>query len=74
MPCFIRRPPSKLGIQRLAGAELRARTIKNFREMLPQVQESQRRTKMLKSFLEDEIQLCDEKAGSLNNIESSDEK
>jgi hypothetical protein len=68
------RPPGKLGLQRLAGADLRARTIRNFREMLQQVQEIQRRTTMLKLFLEDEIQLCDEKAGSLDNIDSSYEK
>jgi hypothetical protein len=70
----MRRPPGKLGLQRLAGAELRARTIKNFKEMLLQVQESQRYTMILKSFVEDEIQLGDEKVGSLDNIESSDGK
>jgi len=68
------RPPGKLRLQRLAGAELRARTIKNFREMLQQVQEIQRRTNMLKLFLEDEIRRCDEKAGSLDDIDSSYEK
>jgi hypothetical protein len=66
----MQRPPCKPGLQRLAGAELRSRTIKNFKETLQQVKEIESRVEIFKSFLEDEIQRSDEKAGQVDNIDS----
>ena len=61
-------------MQRLVSAELRARTIKNFKEVLQQQQDIERCIEFLKLYLEDESQCCDEKADCLENLDSSHEK
>lgn len=48
--------PSEPGTQRLSSAELRARTVKNFKEASQQRKEIETRIDSLKSFLEDVYQ------------------
>jgi hypothetical protein len=66
------RSSNRPGLQRLAGAELHARTINNLKEASRQRQEIENRIEVLKVFLEDESQRCDEKADG--DLGSSDEK
>ena len=48
------RPSNQPGLQRLAGAELRARIVNNFKEASRQHAEIESRIDSLKSFLEEE--------------------
>jgi hypothetical protein len=67
---FLYRPSNQPEPQRLAGAELRASTIKNFKEASRQHQEIESRAQLLQSFLEDESQrLNKKKADGLDNLE-----
>ena len=61
-------------MQRLVSAELHPRTIKNFKEVLQQQQDIERRIEFLKLYLKDESQCCDEKADRLENLDSLHEK
>lgn len=61
-------------LQSQAGTELRARTIRNLKEVSRQHQEIERRVELLKVFLENESQRCNEKADFLDNLDSSPEK
>jgi hypothetical protein len=61
-------PPSQPGLQRLAGAELRARTIKNFKEVSQWRHNIESQVESLKLLLKDESQRWDEKAGNLDSL------
>ena len=66
------RSSNRPGLQRLAGAELHARTINNLKEASRQRQQIENRIEVLKVFLENESQHCNEKADG--NLDSLDEK
>jgi hypothetical protein len=51
----------------MASADLRARTIGNFKEALRHRQEAENHIEQLQLFLKDEYQRCIEKADSLDN-------
>jgi hypothetical protein len=59
---------NKLWLQRLVNAELRTKTIGNFKELLRQRQEIESRIDILKSSLEKEFTLCDETADRLDDV------
>lgn len=56
MPCFAYEPSNQLALQRLAGADIRARTINNFKEVLQQRQAIESRVEAVKLFMEVEIE------------------
>ena len=55
MPYFVYTPSNQLALQRLAGAELRAMIIKNFKDASRQRKEIEIKIEQLKLFLEDKI-------------------
>ena len=67
-------PSNQPGLQRLAGAELRARTIINLKEAMRRRQEIENRFDQLKLFLKNESQCCDEKADYIDNLGGSHER
>ena len=73
MPCFTHRPSNQPGLQRIASAELRSKTITSFKEVMRQRQEIESRIGSLKSFLENEFQRCDEEADRLDHLDGSNE-
>lgn len=64
---------NKLRLQRLAGTELRAKTIKNFKEALRQQKNIERELALLKSMLQDQYIWCEGRADELENQNSSHE-
>jgi len=73
VPYFTNWPSNQPGIQRLAGAELRARTIKNFKEASQQHRNIEDRIELLKSILEEEYH-SNMNVDILDNVDSSHEK
>ena len=71
MPYFIYRPPNRTGIQRQAGAELRARTCERLKEALQQHCEIEEHIEALKLCLEKEYHRLNDNADSLDNIDGS---
>jgi hypothetical protein len=69
--CFIYRPSDQLGLQRIAGAELRARTIQNLKEVSRQHQEIENNIDSLLLFLKDEYNHIMRGAHYPDNIDSS---
>jgi hypothetical protein len=64
---------NKLRPQRLAGNELRAKMIRNFKEASRQQKDIERRLELLKSMLEHEYLLCEEMADKMEHLQSSHE-
>ena len=73
MSCFTYRPSNQPGFQRIAGADLRSKTITSFKEVLRQRREIESRIGSLKSFLENESQCCEEEADRLDHLDGSRE-
>jgi len=70
VPYLTYRHSNKLGLQKLAAADLRTRTLNNFKEVLWQHQEIESRIESLKSFLGHESKHYDEKADHKDNLDS----
>ena len=70
MPYLTYRHSNKLGLQKLAAADLCTRTLNNFKEVLRQHQEIESRIESLKSFLGRESKHYDEKADHKDNLDS----
>ena len=71
MSYLIYKPFNQPGLQRLAGADLRTRTLNNFKEVLRQRQEIESRVEALKLSLEHASQHYDEIADRGANLDSS---
>ena len=69
---FICRFSYRLELQRLAGAELHDRTIKNLKEVSRQCREIDSHVEQLKSFLKDESQRCDGIVDCMDNVVTPD--
>ena len=69
MPRFTYKPSNQPGLQRIAGAELRTKTIANFKEGLRQRREIESLIGSLRSFLENESQCCNEEADRLDHLD-----
>jgi hypothetical protein len=67
-------PSNRPGLQRLASAELRARTILKFKEASQQHQEIESRAEFLKLFLEDKYPRFHERADRVEISDDSNEK
>ena len=65
---FIYRPSNQPGIQRSAGAELRARIVQKFKEATRQYEELENSIEPFKLFLDAEVQSCEEEADRLDNL------
>ena len=70
---YIYMSSNKLRPQRLAGNELHAKTISNFKEASQQQKDIERRLELLKSTLEHDYLLCKEMADKMDLIHSSHE-
>jgi hypothetical protein len=68
---YIHMPSNKPQLQRLAGNELRAKTIKNFKEASRQQKDIENRLEFLKSVLEHGYLQCEDMANKLDNPDSS---
>jgi hypothetical protein len=66
VPYFISRPSNQPGLQRRAGAKLRARTINKLKEVSRQCKEIESHMETLRLFAEKESRHCNEKADSLD--------
>jgi hypothetical protein len=60
-------PSNRPGPQRLAGAELHAKTLNNFKEAMRQQQEIEMHMDKIALFLEEESQRCNEEADRLDS-------
>jgi len=66
VPHFIRRPSNQPELQRVSGAELRARTILDLKKVSRIRQKIENRMEDLKLFLEKESRRSNEKADALD--------
>ena len=73
MPSFTCRPSNQPGLQRIAGADLRSKTMASFKEVLLQRRKIESRIESLKSFLENESQCCEEEADRVDHLDCSHE-
>ncbi len=71
MPYSLYSPSNQLGLQRLASADLRARTINNFKEVSHQHEEIENCAESLKLFLEGKYDRYIEEADHLDNLDDS---
>jgi len=70
VPYLTYRHSNKLGLQKLAAADLHTRTLNNFKEVLQQYQEIASCIESLKLFLERESKYYNEKTDHKDNLDS----